>query len=66
MPPSTKRKRRQKPTMSDHSRNLCRLGRRSSEQGSRLLLNNQGRVKKLATGKQVKTNEEERMRVREN
>ena len=55
MLPSAKRKRQQKPTMSDHNRHSYRLGRRSGEQGSRSLLSNQSRVEKLATGKQAKT-----------
>ena len=58
IPPSVKRKRRQKPTMSEYSRNTHRLGRRPGEQGPRSLLSNQGRVEKWATGKQAKRSKE--------
>ena len=51
LPPSAKRKRRQKPNISDHSRNSYRLGRRPGKQGPRSLLSNQSRVEKLVTGK---------------
>src|ERR1700722_11568494 len=56
IPPSVKRKRRQKPTMSDHSTKPYRLGRRPGKQGPRPLPSNQGRVEKLATGKTSNTN----------
>ncbi|CAF1471650.1 unnamed protein product [Adineta ricciae] len=42
--------------MSDFRGNLYRLGRRPGEQGPRPLLSDQGRVDKLATGKNTYTN----------
>ena len=36
--------------MNTNSRNTCRLGRRPVKQGPRSLLDDQGRVEKLATG----------------
>ena len=58
MPPSAKRIKRQKPTMSEHSRNSYRLGRRTGEQGPHLLLSNQERNEKLTTGEQAETSGE--------
>ena len=46
--------------MSEYSRNTYRLGRRPGEQDPRLLLSNQGRVEKWATGKQAKRSERKR------
>jgi hypothetical protein len=51
IPPSVKRTRRQKPTMNDFNTKPYRLGRRPGKQGPRPLLSDQGRVDKLATGK---------------
>ena len=51
-----KKTRRQKPTMIDSNTNSYRLGRRPGEQGPRPLSCNQGRAKKLATGKLSTTN----------
>ena len=51
IPPSVKRTRRQKPTMNDINTKPYRLGRRPGEQGPRPLPSDQGRVEKLATGK---------------
>jgi len=56
MPPSVKKKRRKKPTMNDDdNRKPYRLGRRPGEQGPRPLLSDQGRIDKLATGKNSNT-----------
>ena len=63
-PPSAERKRREKLTMSDHSRNSYQFGHLLGEQGPRSLLSDQDRVEKLATGKQAKTSRE-RERERE-
>ena len=51
IPPSVKRTRRQKPTMNDFNTKPYRLGRRPGKQGPRPLPSDQGRVEKLATGK---------------
>ncbi len=56
IPPSVKRTRRQKPTMNDLSTKSYRLGRRPGKQGPRPLPSNQGRVEKLATGKNLHMN----------
>jgi hypothetical protein len=54
-PPPVKEKRRKKPTMNERYRNSYRLGRRSDEQGSRPLSQNQDRIEKLTTGTTIHT-----------
>ena len=56
IPPSIKRTRRQKPTMNDFNTKPYRFGRHPEKQGSRPLPSDQGRVQKLATGKNLHTN----------